>query len=176
MNKLIVSLLLLITTSPLLAKDIKEFHRLILTNDKEQILVVKIKKVNFWVTQGLYSKHNEDVNNKLHNQAAAYGLTITRPRLRGTFVLEGNSNTSNRHFYTAKLISGNLTLPENIEAAKWLTLDEAIEKITFPHIKTTLKQVINNPSQVWGGSIRRYKENGEFKSKITKDFYPIKEL
>ncbi len=63
--------------------------------------------------------------------------------------------------------------PENIEEIRWLPLAEAMRLITFPHINILLKQIVDNPEVVWGGTILRYKEGKEFKAKILNGFYPL---
>jgi hypothetical protein len=152
-------------------KKTPEFHRLIITNDKNQLLVVKIKDKDFWVTQGMYDSQEKVTNKDLHKLAADYGLTITEPKLRGKFILKRNANTSIRHFYTAITTSGSVKLPDNIDGAEWLPLYDAVEKITFPHIGLMLSKIMDGSNTVYSGSVLRYKEGKEFKAKVTKPFF-----
>ena len=61
----------------------KLFHRLLLLNDKQELLVVKIKNTDFWVTPGLYATSDEPTEQKLHEQAAEYGLSLSELDLKG---------------------------------------------------------------------------------------------
>lgn len=174
--------ILLLTISflalPLFAQaneKVSEFHRLLIFNAKNQLMVAKIKDTDFWVTPGLYSQNKELTNENLHKLAAEYGLTITQPSLRGVFVLNNQkTNTDlNRYFFNVQVTGGALKIPDNIEAIKWLPVNEAMKVITFPHINMLIKQIVDYPDVVWGGTVLRYKEENKLKSKMTKSFYPI---
>jgi hypothetical protein len=155
------------------AEKISDFHRLLAFNDKQQLMVVKIKNTDFWVTPGLYNKYGELAIKELHQQAAEYGLTITPPELRGVFTLniKNTNKQSIRYFYRATVKKGEVKLPETIEQIKWLSIDEAMQLITFPHIKILIKQIMNHPDGIWAGSIMRYQEDGKLKAKMTEDFF-----
>jgi len=164
---------------PLFAQEndnISKFHRLLIFNDKNQLMVVKIKNTDFWVTPGLYSQNKKLTNENLHKLASEYGLTITQPNLRGVFVLRNEKTNidSNRHFFNVKVNGGDIKTPDNIEEIKWLSVNEAMNVITFPHITMLIKQITDYPEVVWAGTVLRYKEGTKLKSKMTKSFYPLK--
>jgi len=150
--------------------DNPDFHRLLIFNENNELMVVKIKNTDYWVTQGLYSKNKKNINKELHDQAAEYGLRITTPDLRGTFTLKNRDKYLTRHFYKVKVIDGTLKSPDNIEEIMWLPIDKAMERITFPHINVILGQIMKHPETVWSGTVERYKKNGQLKSKVIKDF------
>lgn len=173
-------LLLIITflTLPLFAQEndkVSEFHRLLIFNAENQLMVVKIKGTDFWVTPGLYSQNKALADENLHKLAAEYGLTVTKPSLQGVFALKNKKTKvdSNRYFFNVKVSSGESKAPQNIEEIKWLPLSEAMKLITFPHINMLLKQIGDNPGTIWGGTILRYKEGSKLKAKMIKDFYPL---
>lgn len=176
---LLTSLLIVTFLSvPVLAKEdsnITEFHRLLIFNDKNQLMVVKIKNTNFWVTPGLYNKNENLTNSNLSQLAKEYGLTVSKPRLLGVFLLKNEQAKmlSNRSFFKVNVINGGIIKPENIDEIKWLPVDEAMQVITFPHINLLLKKVIDFPETVWGGAILRYKKGEKFKAKMLKEFYPL---
>jgi len=177
MNKLLL-LVICLLAFPLFAQEsetIPEFHRLLVFNDENQLMVVKIKNTNFWVTPGVYNTNKALTNNNLHKLAAEYGITITSPDLRGVFTLQNKktNKSSNRHFFNVKVNGGNIEKPESIEEIKWLSLNEAMQLITFPHINMLLNQTANYPKVVWGGTILRYKEGDILKSKMVKVFFPL---
>lgn len=178
MNRILL-LIVAFLAFPLLAQEnskISEFHRLLIFNSDNQLMVVKIKNTNFWVTPGLYSENQAFTNENLHKLAADYGLTVSQPDLRGVFVLQNkqNNSISNRSFFNVSVNGGALKTPDNIDEIKWLPIDEAVQVITFPHINMLIKQVNDYPNTVWGGTVLRYKEGDKFKSKLTKPFYPLK--
>ncbi len=73
---------------PLFAQEngeVPEFHRLLIFNSENQLMVVKIKNTNFWVTPGLYSKDKKLTNENLYKLATEYGLKVTKPSLKGIF-------------------------------------------------------------------------------------------
>ena len=133
-------------------KNISEFHRLLIFNDKNQLMVVKIKNTNFWVTPGLYSENPSLTNTHLYNLAKEYGLAVSQPNLQGVFLLKNQQTNalSNRSFFKVNVIEGKTKKPVNIDEIKWLPVNEAIQVITFPHINVLLKQIMNFPNKVWG--------------------------
>jgi hypothetical protein len=156
-------------------EGISEFHRLLIFNDKNELMVLKIKEVDFWVTPGLYSQNSETTNENLYKLAAEYGLTVTSPELRGIFLLKNKAtdNNSFRHFFNVQVTGGDLKMPKNIAEVKWLPISEAMQLITFPHINMLIKQIVNQPKQVWGGTVLRYKEDNQLKSKMLKAFHSL---
>lgn len=178
MNRILL-LITLLFAFPLFAQEnekISEFHRLLIFNTNNQLMVAKIKNTDFWVTPGLYSQSKDFTNENLHKLASEYGLTVTQPNLRGVFLLKNQKTNakSNRYFFNVKVNGGELKAPDNIEAIKWLPINEAMKVITFPHINMLIKQIMEYPEAVWGGTVLRYKEGDKLKSKMTKDFYHLK--
>ena len=148
------------------------FHRLLLLNEKNELMVVKIKNSNRWVTPGWYQDDRLTISEGLDELAASYGVKITTPTLRGVFTLKG-SQLSTRLIYTTRIKSGELKAPELIEEIRWLPVPKAVETITFPHIRTQITQISNYPDVVWAGSQTMYQENGVYGSKIVENFYPL---
>ncbi len=177
MGKLLIVILSLIVF-PLSAQEdskVSEFHRLLIFNAQNELMVVKIKNTNFWVTPGLYSEKNTQLSQSLHALAAEYGLTISQPLLRGVFVLKNQKTDidANRSFFHANVTGGESKVPDNIEAVTWLPIVDAMDLITFPHINMLIKQLAAYPKVTWGGTILRYQQGKELKSKMIKDFFPL---
>ncbi|MDO1512252.1 hypothetical protein Q2T41_06245 [Maribacter confluentis] len=158
-------------------KDIPIFHRLIIVNSENELMVVKIENADFWVTPGIYQTKELSIKKGLDSIASTYGITLENIKLNGVFILKralnGEKSTSIRNVYTAKSKEGIVKKPNGIEEIKWLTLNEAIEQITFPHISTMIKKIMIRPNEVWGGTILQYKENENWKSKILEEFYTL---
>ena len=177
MNKLL-ALIFCFCAFPLFAQEadkISEFHRLLIFNSQNKLMVVKIKNTDYWVTPGIYSKTKVGINGDLHKLAAEYGLTVSQPDLRGIFTLK-NKQTSielKRHFFNVNVIDGEVNTPDNIEEIKWLSIDDAVKTITFPHINLLIKQVMTYPENIWGGTVLRYKDQGKFKAQMISDFMPL---
>jgi hypothetical protein len=148
------------------------FHRLLLLNEKNELMVVKIKNSDRWVTPGWYQDDRLTLTEGLDELAASYGVKITTPNLRGVFTLKG-AQVSTRLIYTTSIKSGVLKAPELIDEIKWLPIQKAVETITFPHIRAQITQISNYPGVVWGGSQTMYQENGVYGSKIVENFYPL---
>jgi len=177
MNRILL-LIIPFLAFPLFAQEnvkISDFHRLLIFNDKNQLMVAKIKDTDFWVTPGLYSQNKKLTNENLHKLASEYGLTITQPNLRGVFILKNKKTNidSNRYFFNVKVNGGDIKTPDNIEEIKWLPVNEAMNVITFPHITMLIKQIMDYPDVEWGGTVLRYKEGTKLKSKMIKSFYSL---
>ncbi|NVJ65524.1 MAG: hypothetical protein HWE16_03485 [Gammaproteobacteria bacterium] len=139
--------------------------------DSEQnILLVKIKNTNFWVTPGFYESDPKLINKKMMDLASEYGLTISKPTLRGKLKLTRHEVISDRYFYVSNKLEDQPKLPNSIESIKWLPLSDALNLLTFPHINILLKKIIEEPDYVWVASIKRYQEEGEYKAKLMDDF------
>lgn len=154
-----------------------EFYRLIAQNAASQILVVKIKGTDLWVTPGLYGEKDTFSLEAFDQLAAQYGLTISTPQLRGTFKLQNKEgeHLSNRHFYVASVKSGTIALPENIELAEWLDIEQAYNVINIPHINILMKHVFDYPDEIWTASVMRHRDEKGFHAAVTEPFEPLQQ-
>jgi len=174
--KTLLSLLMILFSFPSFAKDdISTFHRLLILNDKNQLLMAKIVGKDFWVTPGWYQDSSQTIPEGLNQLALNFGLKTSTPKLKGVFTLRNQENKifSIRNFYIVKAESGKLKATDMIEEVQWLSIDKAMDKLTFPHIRILSQQIFKHPNQVWGGSIKRFKSGEEFKATLESDFYPL---
>jgi hypothetical protein len=157
------------------AEPLQDFHRLIITNPNNQILVVKIKDTDFWVTPGVYQ--NGDASAKLVESAQSYGLDIQNLELKGNFELinETTGKQGKRLFYTASIAAfpQQNSMPDFITEVRWLSPFDAINLMTFPHISILLSQILTSPETVWTGTIKRFQLDGEYKAEMTGPFQPL---
>jgi len=157
--------------------DIPIFHRLLIYNADDQLMVVKIENADFWVTPGLYQNKHQTIRQGLDSITSSYGLTIDSLALKGHFILKRQINkeqsTSLRNVYVAKVKEVQHKTPQGIEKIEWLTHKEAIERITFPHIVAMFQQVHQYPDHIWGGSLLQYREDDQWQSRIIEPFYKI---
>lgn len=176
-----ILLLLLLTLSwptSLFAQEapkISTFHRLLIVNESNEVMAVKIKNSERWVTPGWYQDDHSSIKTGLETLAGTYGLSITTPVLRGVFTLKGpkENELSTRLIYVVKIKGGQLKSPDAIGEIRWLNLQQVGEIITFPHISTQIRQIMSYPDDVWGGTQIMTHENGIFGVKFVEDFYSI---
>jgi hypothetical protein len=171
-------LIVLLFSQSLFAQEspkITTFSRLLIFNEKSELMVVKIKNSNQWVTPGWYQDDSKVIKDGLSGLADSYGIVIDAPVLCGVFTLKSDvdKSISTRLYFTAKMSSGVLKKPDIIDEIRWLPINEASKIITFPHISMMTRQVVEKPNVVWGGSLLQYKEDGLFKAKLIENFYPL---
>ena len=158
-------------------KEISIFHRLLVFNSEGQMLVVKIANTDFWVTPGLYQTKEQTIKTGLDSIASTFGIALKELKLNGTFILKreinGERATSLRNVYTAKAKDYNEIIPNGIEQIKWLSTDQAMKTINFPHMNSMINQIVRHPDKVWGGTLLQFKEKDQWKTKIVEEFYPL---
>lgn len=177
LNKILL-LLAVLFSQPVFAQEASKpstFHRLLVFNDKNELMVVKVKNSNRWVTPGWYQDNRLAIKDGLDELAGSYGLTVSTPTLRGVFTLrtDQNDEISTRLVYSTRIESGQAKAPEIIEEIRWLGTNEAMELITFPHINAQIDQLTRFPNTIWGGTQLMYQEDGAYKSKTIEAFYPL---
>lgn len=151
------------------------FHRLLIFNDNNEMLVVKITDRDLWVTPGWYQNQDSTIKEGLTNLAESYALEIHNPQLRGVFILRMglDQKVSTRLIHSAKALNENYKLPDGIDQVKWLPVDQALEVINLPHIQYQIKQIMAYPEAVWGGTQKMRWEGGVNKFEVVEDFYPL---
>ena len=157
--------------------DISIFHRLLIFNSNNEMMVVKIENRNFWVTPGLYQSKEQSIKSGLDSIASTYGVDLKEIKLKGTFILKrdlnGKRSTSLRNVYTATVKNISEKKPKGIDKIIWLSPEKALKQITFPHINAMIEQITRNPDQVWGGTLLQFRENDLWKTKILEEFYAL---
>jgi len=158
------------------AKDeISTFHRMLMFNDSGQLLVVKIKGAGFWVTPGVYQTNSNTMQQALKDNAAEYGLAMTQSSLKGVFTIKSkiDNSTSIRNIFVTRTKDKVTKFPKYIESVKWLSVDEAVKTLSFPHISYFVEQVTKYPNQISGGTVIQTKDNDRYAAKIVDKFYPL---
>lgn len=151
------------------------FHRLLVFNEKGELMLVRFADSGRWVTPGWYQDDESSIRQGLAGLAASHGITITDPQLRGVFSLriESDDTISTRLVHSAMMRSGSTELPPGIDRIEWLPVKAALDRISFPHISEQIAQVTRHPDVVWGGTQLRYQEDGEPRSRIVEAFHPL---
>ena len=176
--KKLLLLLLALFSQPVFAQEESKpstFHRLLVFNEKNELMVVKVKNSTRWVTPGWYQDNRLTIKEGLDELAGSYGLKISTPSLRGVFTLrtDQNNEISTRLVYSTRVDSGEAKAPEIIDEIKWLSTNAAMELITFPHINAQIEQLTKFPETLWGGAQLMYQEDGVYRSRTTEAFYPL---
>ncbi|WP_196138950.1 NUDIX hydrolase [Aliikangiella sp. G2MR2-5] len=175
--KTIAAILLMLFAQSLWAKEeVSTFHRILVFNEKNELMLVKIKDKDFWVTPGWYQNSTQSIAQGFGLFEEEYSLEITEPRLAGIFMLKNEKDAifSIRNFYIAHATPQRLSLPEMIEQVEWLPIEKALEKITFPHIKLLVEQVHLKPEQLLSGTVKRFKEGDIYRAVVTEDFFQLR--
>ena len=185
MKKLTILLLIITSVSKTtIAQTPKTsvFHRLMVYNDQNEIMLVRFEGTDIWVTPGFYQDATTLISKGLHDLADTYGMNISNPELKGIFSLryamEEKKEMWLRNIYHCKYLEGEIHFPENqsfkISEIKWLPLDDALNTLTHKFVKLFIEQTHNNPNVVSGGSLVVYNsDTQERKVKIIETFYPI---
>lgn len=175
-----VLLVLLITAMNFTVKaqesKITTFHRMLILNKENKLLVVKIKNKDVWVTPGLYQNSKQSIKQGIDSIAATYKIKVFNVELRGVYGLKNPSQHyySTRHIFVMRTNSMDVFLPEIIEKALWLDVNEAVKKINIPHINDFIKDVFMYPNTIRYGTVERFESNGKLESKISEKFYSTK--
>jgi len=147
--------------------------RLIIVNENNEMLMCKEEYV--WATPSLVYNERQYTKEALDSVASAYGVKIKDIRLHGQFSYKYDYHpyATLRNYYVAKYVSGKLKVPENMDGAEWMPVQEAIKKTTVTSIKEITKQIIEFPDVVWGASFMVSRTKGDHPTKIVEPFYPL---
>ena len=174
---LVLSLLFSYPAFSQVKEDISIFHRLLIVNSENEVMVAKIENTDIWVTPGFYHNTKQAIKTSLDSIAATYSEEANSPQLKGVFTLkrdlDDKVSTSLRNVYLIRVNTLKKTLPSGIGEVKWLPLEEALQLITFPHISAMIEQIMNNPKQIWGGTLLQFKEDDNWSMKLIEEFYPL---
>lgn len=171
MKKLIFAFLCLIVNSAFAqsTSKITTFHRMLIVNENDEIMIIKIKDVDFWVTPGLYQNDHLTIKQGLDSIASTYGLQLSEPKLRAIFTLKsernGKPSLSTRNVFIMRTKNPETKKPDLIEEIKWLKLNDALAQLTFPHIAMMTESIFAKPDQILGGTISNWKDGDAFKAK-----------
>ncbi len=185
MKKLLIVLVFTVFQSNVAQENntVSVFHRLLIYNSDNQIMLVKIKGkgAEVWVTPGIYQDSNQFIKKGLDDLVKTYGIETSSPELKGVFSVQYENDEKKemwlRNYYTCKYIKGDIHFPKNqpftVSEIKWVSLEKSLEMLSHEFVKLMLEQTHNNPNLVSGGSISVFKENHKVKVKIEEEFYPL---
>ena len=162
-------------------ENVSVFHRLIIYNADNEMMLVKIKDTEIWVTPGFYQDSLLFNKKGLHDIAGTYGMEISNPELKGTFSMRRHNGASTemllRNIYSCNYLSGEVHYPKNqsfeIGEIRWLPASEAIPLLSFESIRMFVKQTNDNPDILSGGSISAIRKDDNWNYKVIEEFYPL---
>lgn len=177
MKKIVIVLIIAFISISVKAQESKitTFHRMLILNKENKVLVVKIKNKDFWVTPGLYQNSKQSIKQGIDSIAATYGIKVSEIVLRGIYGLKNPSQNyfSTRNIFVMKTNATDLILPEIIGKVLWLDVSDAVKRINIPHINDFIIDVFKFPNNVRSGTIERFENNGKLESRIIEEFYTI---
>ena len=177
MKKLLLILFIAFTTISVKAQESKvtTFHRMLILNKENKLMVVKIKNKDFWVTPGLYQNSKQTIKQGIDSIASTYGIKVYNMKLRGVYCLKNPTQNyfSTRNVFVMEADANEIILPDIIGEILWLDINEAVKKINIPHINDFIKDIYKHPNSLRSGTVERFEKNGKLASKISETFYNI---
>ncbi|WP_452227337.1 hypothetical protein [Lacinutrix cladophorae] len=173
---LVLSLAFICITVKAQESKVTTFHRMLILNKENKLLVVKIKNKDIWVTPGLYQNSKQTINQGIDSIASTYGIKVFDIKLRGMYGLKTRSKNhySTRNIFVMKTDAIDVLLPEIIEEVLWLDINEAVKRISFSHISDFINDVFMFPNAIRYGTMERGDNHGNYESKISERFYSSK--
>lgn len=148
-------------------------NRLLILNENNEILMGK--EAGMWFTMSHIYDKRQYIKESLDSLANSFGIKISSPKLRGylSYKYEYYSYATQRAYYVANYISGEPKLAGNIEEVKWMQIDEAIESTPVESMKLVIRQILENPNILWGGSFLIYRKGEHHHARMVEDFYVL---
>ncbi len=176
----LLTVLLFLMITPVLGQynnNLTVFHRILLYNDANELLIVKIKNTDIWVTPGLYQNKTQDIKKGLDSIVATYGVMQSEPILKGVFTLQRKTDStasmSVRNLFVSHVQSYRPKVPDIIEEVKWVSPAEAAKMMSFPHISEMILQTSKYQQTLWGGAFTIVRSNGKTTSEMSVPFYSL---
>jgi hypothetical protein len=131
-------------------------HRLIVLNDKGQVLLLKNEAG--WHTPASRANEGQSIREALASLAGSLGLAVEPPTLAGfyTYKFEGlpdHRQVSFRTHFITRATAGTLIQPGEAGASHhWVAVEKAVPLLSFDSLRLETDTILKNPGQVWGGS------------------------
>ncbi len=156
------------------------FHRLLIVNENNELLVAKVGERNFLVTPGFYQDNLTTFSEGLDKLAAEYNLPLNNPELKGVFSLRRKTDKENsvsvRLVYRVDvdLQGQQLTTPAGVKELRWVNFEEVSRSGMMPHIVAMIKQVNSDPNVIWGGTLlQTTNSDGTPRVQVEGEFYRL---
>ncbi|SEM01376.1 hypothetical protein SAMN04487910_3914 [Aquimarina amphilecti] len=148
-------------------------QRIIILNEKNEILMSR--EENVWATPSLVYNKRQYLKEGLDSLLNEYGVKIKNLELRGQFSYKYDYHpyATLRNYFVATYDSGELKTPNRMDDAKWIPIDQAIEKNSVTSIKEITQQIMKYPNVIWGGSFMVSHVGDNHPTKMIEPFYPL---
>lgn len=152
------------------------FQRMLILNDEEKMMVVKIKDKDFWVTPGLYQNTKQTIKEGIDSIAETYGLQVFDIAFRAMYGLSTPTKNaySTRNMFVMKVKTNHTKIPAILDKVEWLTIDEAMQRINIPHINFFIKDIFDNQNSIRFGTVEKQMIDGKLTPIIVEEFYSFK--
>lgn len=153
--------------------DNYSYVKLVITNPEKQILLLKWD--GEWEVPGARYNSPYTLSQFVDTLAHEDGISIKDVKLNGLFSVQydNQKRLATTIYYTGTFTSGWLRVPAGCGDIKWFSKEEALNLITATDMKMIVTQIIENPDYVWGGTIRKRKENGKTISELKEPFFKL---
>ena len=157
-------------------KKITTFHRMLILNEKNEMLVVKIKDKKVWVTPGLYQNTKQSIKQGIDSIASTYGMKVFDIELKAIYGVKNPSKKyySTRNIFVMKTKSIHSKLPVILDKAEWISIEESEKFINIPYVNWFIQDVFKNPNVTRFGTVEKQLIEGKLTPKIVEEFYNFK--
>jgi hypothetical protein len=176
MKSKIIFLFLLLTISftGFSQADVYSFFKLVITNSKKQILLVKWDGA--WELPG--ERYNQPLSTSkfIDSMAISHGIVVNSPKISGiyTFHYSNRINPTLMHYYTAIYEKGTPKTPPDCSDIGWFSKDEAMRLIPYFEMRLILQKALLTKNKVWGGAFKIEGSGINRKSSIFENLYYLK--
>jgi hypothetical protein len=153
--------------------DVYSFFKLVITNSKKQILLVKWDGA--WELPGEKYNQPHSTSKFIDSIAIAHGIVVNTPRISGiyTFHYSNRINPTLMQYYTAVYQKGTLKTPPDCSDIGWFSKEDAMKLIPYFEMRLILQKALSTKNKVWGGAFKIEGSGINRKSSILENIYSL---
>ena len=147
--------------SSLIAQENYSFMKLLIENDKEEILLVKWE--GEWELPGEKFNKPIPINSFLIEMAETTGATIENPILFGLYTQKWRNADylTLMHYYMAKYKSGDIKIPPDCTDIRWFSQEEALSRIPYENMKFMIKWKEKHPGKIASAAFEKFRDENK---------------
>ena len=169
--------MVLVTTKSYAQQKNFSYFKLVVTNEKEEMLLVQYKGI--WELPGKKYIDTRTISQFTAFMSEELGVIHEDLRLRGLFSFYYNEakNPILFNYYSSKYKSGTIIAPSDCTDIAWFSIEEALKIIPFETMRLVLGKMYKQKGYVWGASMRIHKEANSIINSVImeEEFYPLSE-
>ena len=153
-----VIFILFVNTNTGYSQENYSFMKLLIENDKEEILLVKWD--GEWELPGDKFNEAKSISIFLEGIAETVGVGIEDHKLFGLYTQKwrGVNYLTLMHYYKADYVTGDLKIPSDCTDVRWFSKSDALQKIPYDNMKFMIKWLDDNPGKIASTSFERFKD------------------